>query len=153
MGIERLQEVIVLDQLWNPDTLLYSHVENITSVHKFIEEGVSAIPPGIGESFVQAGIQNVDVITGFDKEYQDYYGTSIRSINETAFPAIVENTHVLLEELLWKLNVNRTVEVDETYLEQLLLCFVVNGTCAVIEQELSLKQNIITDQLCISSIS
>lgn len=146
MDMERIQEVIVFDQLWTPEGQFYSHAE-IPTLHNHVEEGVSMIPPGIGESFMQAGLQNVDVISGFNDEYQDYYGSSIHSLNETAFPAIIENTRVLLSELLWKLNVNETVEIEEAYLEQLLSCFVLNGTCTVIEQALAFKQNGITNQL------
>ena len=135
MDLERIQEVIVLDQLMSSAGVLYSHSERTTE-HHFVQKGVSLIPPGIGESFMQAGIENVDVITGFDKEYDPFYGSSLNTVDESDFPAILEQTSTLIHELSWKLGVNQTIEVDEHYLTNLLSCFAVNGTCSIIEQTL-----------------
>ena len=125
---------------------LFSHSESVVE-HKVIQEGISYIPPGIGESFVQANILNVDVITGFNSTYNSYYGSSMNTITEDEFPTIMSIANQLLEEFIWKFNLNSSIQIDEDYLKQLILCFAINGTCTLFEQELGLETDILTKNL------
>lgn len=125
---------------------LFSHSESVVE-HKVIQEGISYIPPGIGESFMQAGISNVDVITGFNSTYNSYYGSSMNTITENEFPAIFHIANQLLEEFIWKFDLDSSIQLDENYLKQLVLCFAVNGTCTLLEQELGLEKDVLTKNL------
>ena len=130
----------------SPSGKLFSHSESIVE-HKVIQKGISYIPPGIGESFVQADILNVDVITGFNSTYNSYYGSSMNTITEDEFPTIMFIANQLLEEFIWKFNLNSSIQIDEDYLKQLILCFAINGTCTLFEQELGLETDILTKNL------
>lgn len=130
----------------SPSGKLFSHSESIVE-HKVIQKGISYIPPGIGESFVQADILNVDVITGFNSTYNSYYGSSMNTITEDEFPTIMSIANQLLEEFIWKFNLNSSIQIDEDYLKQLILCFAINGTCTLFEQELGLETDILTKNL------
>lgn len=145
-----MKEVIVLDQLMSSSGELYSHAE--TSInHHHIKKGRSIIPPGIGESFIQDTSLPVDVITGYDEEYQPYYGSSLNVVGEESFPIILNITDTLLTEILWKLDVSSSVSVDKEYLKQLVMCLAMNGTCSIIENVLGLKKDSITQSLRLSS--
>ena len=130
----------------SPSGKLFSHSES-TVEHKVIQKGISYIPPGIGESFVQADILNVDVITGFNSTYNSYYGSSMNTITEDEFPTIMSIANQLLEEFIWKFNLNSSIQIDKDYLKQLILCFAINGTCTLFEQELGLETDILTKNL------
>ena len=130
----------------SPSGKLFSHSESIVE-HKVIQKGISYIPPGIGESFLQADILNVDVITGFNSTYNSYYGSSMNTITEDEFPTIMFIANQLLEEFIWKFNLNSSIQIDEDYLKQLILCFAINGTCTLFEQELGLETDILTKNL------
>ena len=130
----------------SPSGKLFSHSESIVE-HTVIQKGISYIPPGIGESFVQADILNVDVITGFNSTYNSYYGSSMNTITEDEFPTIMSIANQLLEEFIWKFNLNSSIQIDEDYLKQLILCFAINGTCTLFEQELGLETDILTKNL------
>ena len=42
---------------------------------------------------------------------------------------------------------NSSIQIDEDYLKQLILCFAINGTCTLFEQELGLETDILTKNL------
>ena len=150
-----MHRVIVLDQLYSNSSTLYLHHEPQASLPSFqeavpiLESSEAKLPPGSGESFFLAGINETFVISGYDTQYESTaFGSSFSSLSMEDLPAITDLANSIarfVQSLVF--DEGDPVEVEEEYLQQLLACLAVNGDCGIIEQTLHLTENSLTGSL------
>ena len=156
LDLSSIEKVIVLDHLLplEKDSLFFHSENNGKSSISFNgplsihPSTISFIPPGTGESFIQAGIQNTVVITGYDKTYLTQYAGSVYSeIVDDPINTIAMIADTVYQYILTELEVESPTITDYSYLHSLTQCLVSSGNCTIIEEVMYYAPNTISSQL------
>lgn len=146
--------MIVLDSLLPLRSSLFFHAEPDCPLAPF--EGALAIqpstvaklPPGTAESFYQAGVRNTVVISGFDDAFADPHAGSVFQEAVTAAQVLpVASTILAFAAQQLGISSTHATAINSTYLESVLGCLAVNGSCTVLESVLDYKEGSITNRL------
>ena len=142
--------MIILDQLLPMQDSLYFHSER-DDVSPFygdiaiLPSSVAVLPPGPAETFFMAGVDTI-VISGFDAEFRTRsYGSSLQEMVNLNDTIIVAQT--ISAFLASELELGIVPIINAVYLNSLLDCLAINGTCSVIEDVLSMEDGYITHRL------
>ena len=143
--------MIILDQLLPMAEALYFHSEAATPAPfhhslSILPSTERLLPPGTAESFFAAGVRNVTVITGYDTHFVGNWASALQPALNTS--AVLPIASTLLQYILSELRLNAPeAAINATYLEELVQCLAVDGTCAVMERLLGSEDGAITSQL------
>lgn len=144
--------MIVLDQLFPLNQSLFFHAEPELSLSPFAgtlsiqPSSVRHLPPGTGESFYQAGVHSTVVITGYDASFVNtHYGSVLSS--EVVSSEVEKVASTILEYVVHQLGVPQPPSINGTYLQGVLNCLAINGTCDVLERVLGYAEGAITKRL------
>ena len=163
--------MIVLDRLLPLRTSLFFHAEPDCPLARFDAalpiqpSAVAKLPPGTAESFYQAGVRRTVVISGYDDAFAEPHPGSVFQEPVTA-AQVAPIASTILAFALQQLGVNATrasevagtsttifdvaatlPAINGTYLESVLRCLAVDGSCAVLESVLGYEPDSITHRL------
>lgn len=144
--------MIVLDQLLPLNHSLFFHAEPELSLSPFAgtlsiqPSSVRRLPPGTGESFYQAGVRATVVITGYDASFANTHYGSVFS-PEVVSEEVEKVASTVLEYVAHQLGVPQPPSINGTYLQGVLNCLAINGTCDVLERVLDYAEGALTKRL------
>ena len=153
----------MLDRLLPLRTSLFFHAEPDFPLARFdaalpIQPStVAKLPPGTAESVYQAGVRRTVVISGYDDAFAEPHPGSVFQEPVTAVQ-VAPIASTILAFAMQQLGVNDTTTslsgvtatlpaINGTYLESVLRCLAVDGSCAVLESVLGYEPDSITHRL------
>mgnify|MGYP006903063434 FL=1 len=143
--------MFVLDQLL-PSTQLYLHHEAdatpLDLTPSILPSSSVGLPPGPAQTFYQAGVRDVYVISGYDMTFAPGYGGSLPETMELNQVVPVANTLAReIVTLLEPAEPSPAVQVNATYLDGLLACLQRDGSCGLLETTLNMELGSVTKRL------
>ena len=143
--------MFVLDQLL-PSTQLYLHHEAdatpLDLTPSILPSSSVGLPPGPAQTFYQAGVRDVYVISGYGMTFAPGYGGSLPETIELNQVFPVANTLAReIVTLLEPAEPSPAVQVNATYLDGLLACLQRDGSCGLLETTLNMELGSVTKRL------